>query len=63
VGEWTPKELTAEVIQRGIVTSISVRQVGRFLKDGGASASQEPILAQRQSQGRGRLRTASTRRL
>jgi putative transposase len=59
VTHWTPKELTDEVIQRGIVTSISVRQVGRFLKDGGASASQEPVLAQRQSEGRGRLRTAS----
>jgi putative transposase len=63
VTHWTPRELTDEVVQRGIATSISVRQVGRFLKDGGASAAQEPILAQRQSQGRGRLRTASARRL
>jgi putative transposase len=59
VTHWTPKELADEVIQRGIVASISVRQVGRFLKGGGASASQEPVLAQRQSEGRGRLRTAS----
>jgi len=59
VTHWTSRELTDEVIQRGIVTSISVRQVGRFLKDGGTSAAQEPVLAQRESQGRGRLRTAS----
>lgn len=59
VTHWTPRELADEVIKRGIVTSISVRQVGRFLKDGGTSTPQEPLLAQRQSQGRGRLRTAS----
>ena len=63
VTHWTPRELADEVAQRGIVPSISVRQVGRFLKAGGASAPQEPVLAQRQSQGRGRLRTASARRL
>ena len=59
VTHWTPRELTDEVIKRQIVTSISVRQVGRFLKDGGASAAQEPVLAQPQSQGRGRVRSAS----
>jgi putative transposase len=59
VTHWTPRELTDEVIKRGIVPSISVRQVGRFLKDGGTSATQEPLLAQRQSQRRCRLRTAS----
>jgi putative transposase len=59
VTHWTPRELADEVIKRGIVTSISVRQVGRFLKDGGTSTTQEPLLAQRHSQGRGRLRTAS----
>jgi putative transposase len=32
VTHWTARELTDEVIQRGIVPSISVRQVGRFLK-------------------------------
>jgi putative transposase len=58
VTHWTPRELTDEVIQRGIVTSISVRQVGRFLKDGATSTAQEPVLAQRQSEGCGRLRTA-----
>ena len=63
VTHWTPRELTDEVIRRGIATSLSVRQVGRFLKGGGASAAQEPVLAQRRSQGHGRLRTASARRL
>jgi putative transposase len=55
VTHWTPRELTDEVIQRGIVPSISVRQVGRFLKDGATSAPQEPVLAQRESQGCGGL--------
>jgi putative transposase len=32
VTHWTPRELTQEVIQRGIVERISVRTVGRFLK-------------------------------
>lgn len=39
VTHWTPRELTDEVIQRGIVPSISVRQVGRFLKDGRVKAA------------------------
>jgi len=34
VSHWTPKEMAAEAIQRGIVDSISPRQVGRFLKRG-----------------------------
>jgi putative transposase len=32
VTHWTPQELADEVQQRGIVVSISARQVGRFLK-------------------------------
>ena len=46
VTHWTPRELAEEVIQRGIVSSISVRQVGRFLKGGRTSATQKSILAQ-----------------
>jgi len=61
VTHWTPRELTEEALKRGIVTSISVRQVGRFLKGGGTSTAQEPVLAQRESEGRGRLRGASAR--
>ena len=33
IDHWTHRELTDEVIQRGIVSSISVRQVGRYLKE------------------------------
>jgi putative transposase len=32
VTHWTPTELAAEAIKRGIVESISVRTIGRFLK-------------------------------
>ena len=35
VSHWTPKEVAAEAIRRGIVATISERQVGRFLKRGG----------------------------
>ena len=55
VTHWTPRELAGEAVKRGIATSISVRQVGRFLKGGGASAAREPVLAQRRSQGRSGL--------
>jgi putative transposase len=34
VTHWPPTELAAEVIKRGIVTTISPRSVGRFLKRG-----------------------------
>lgn len=34
ISEWTPRELTEEVMKRGIVETISVRSVGRFLKSG-----------------------------
>ena len=39
VTHWTPRELADEAIKRGIVPSISVRQVGRFLKDGRVAAA------------------------
>lgn len=32
VSHWTPRELAAEVILRGVVKTISARHVGRFLK-------------------------------
>ena len=47
VTHWTPRELADEVIKRGIVTSISPRSVGRFLKGGGFEAPSEPLLAER----------------
>ena len=43
---WTPSLLQAEVIKIGIVGSISVRQVGRFLKGAGLAATPESMLAQ-----------------
>jgi putative transposase len=35
ISHWTPKEIAQEVIKRGIVSHISPRQVGRFLKRSG----------------------------
>jgi putative transposase len=46
VTHWTPWELADEAAKRGIVESISPRQVGRFLKIGGAEAAPQPLLAQ-----------------
>jgi putative transposase len=51
VTHWTPRELADEAIKRRIVPSISVRHVGRFLKDGRAEAPPEPVLAERGRQG------------
>ena len=34
ISHWTPKEVAQEVVKRGIVNCISIRQVGRFLKRG-----------------------------
>ena len=49
VTHWTPRELADEAAKRGIVESISPRQVGRFLKDGGPAAAFEPLLAHAQA--------------
>jgi putative transposase len=46
LSHWTPKELAAEVRNRGIVETISPRQVGRFLKGERSSASSQPVWAQ-----------------
>jgi len=46
VSHWTPKEVRIEAIRRGLVESISERQVGRFLKRGGFETPSEPLLAQ-----------------
>jgi putative transposase len=61
VTHWTPRELADEVIKRQIVPSISVRHVGRFLKDRGPSTPQKSTVAQRQSEGPRRVRAASPR--
>ena len=47
VTHWTPRELRDEVIKRGIVTSISTRSAGRFLKGSGFEAPSEPLLEER----------------
>ena len=45
VSHWTPRELTEEVIKRGIVESISIRSVGRFLKRSRLTTPSKPVLA------------------
>ncbi len=47
VTHWTPRELAEEAKQRGIVRSISPRQVGRFLKYGRTAAASQSLLAER----------------
>lgn len=61
VTHWTPRELADEVIKRGIVESISPRQVGRFLKDGGTAAASPPLLAQRLARRSGAVPAAGHR--
>ena len=46
VSHWTPKEIVMEAVKRGVVESISERQVGRFLKRGGLKTPSKPLLAQ-----------------
>ena len=46
ISHWTPRELAAEAIKRGIVEAISERHVGRFLKSGRSQTASEPLLAQ-----------------
>ena len=46
VSHWTPGELVQEAVKRGIVSSISERQMGRFLKRGGTETASKPLLAQ-----------------
>lgn len=46
VSHWTPKEIVMEAVKRGVVASISERQVGRFLKRGGLETPSDPLLAQ-----------------
>lgn len=46
VTHWTPREVADEAMKRGIVSSISTRTVGRFLKSGGSQAPSDAVLAQ-----------------
>lgn len=50
VSHWTPKEIAAEAVKRGIVESISPQSVERFLKGSRAKAASVALLAdERQS--------------
>lgn len=44
VSHWTPREVADEAVVRGIVSTISPRSVGRFLKRGPSSTASEPLL-------------------
>ena len=46
ISHWTPREIAAEAIKRGIVETISERHVGRFLKSGRSQAPSKSLLAQ-----------------
>ena len=49
VTHWTPTELAQEVQHRGIVETISPRQVGRFLKERRLEAASKPVLVESQA--------------
>ena len=49
VSHWTPPELADEAIKGGIVRSISVRSVGRFLGRGGSETPPDALLAQQRA--------------
>lgn len=49
VTEWTSTELADEVMQRGIVSSISPRSVGRFLKERRLEAASHPLLVEQRA--------------
>lgn len=50
VSHWTPRELAEEAVKRGIVESISIRQIARFFGGGRSEAAPVPLLAQLQGQ-------------
>ena len=49
ISHWSPREIAAEAIKRGIVEAISERHVGRFLKSGRSETPPKPVLAQRRA--------------
>ena len=50
IDAWTPRELAAEAIKQGIVSTISARSVGRFLKRGRTASPPQSLLADCQNQ-------------
>lgn len=63
VTHWTPRELADEAKKRGIVASISARQVGRFLKGGRPQTTSKPLLAEREAKRPGSVSAASRGRV
>ena len=51
ISHWTPREVAAEAIKRGIVETISERHVGRFLKSGRPQTTPASLLAQARPRG------------
>lgn len=51
ISHWTPREIADEAIKRGVVPTISARQVGRFLKSGGYQTPSDTLLVKRQPGG------------
>src|SRR5215212_609156 len=50
IDAWTPRELATEAIKQGIVSTISARSVGRFLKRGRTASPPLSLLAECQNQ-------------
>jgi putative transposase len=46
INAWTPRELADEAVKGKIVSSISARSVGRFLKASRSQTASEPLLAE-----------------
>lgn len=51
VSHWTPRELAAEVIKRGIVETISVRHIARFLEEAALKPHRSRYWLQREDEG------------
>ncbi len=47
ISHWTPRELAAEAVKRGIVDKISPRSAGRFLKGSHSPTSSSSLLVKR----------------
>jgi putative transposase len=62
VTHWTPRELAAEVIKRGIVPAISPRHIARFFRGGRSEATSVALLVERQDAGHGPRRLRPRRR-
>jgi putative transposase len=58
---WSPREVAAEAVKRGIVQAISIRSVARFLKSGRSSTPSQSILADAQGGRSSRLSTTGDR--